>query len=65
MDPFLPGEPVTLNDLDHTLGHIIGVSPDGHTVEIRWLRRPGHDHDVTLERTSHIRRVHESEEGMV
>jgi hypothetical protein len=65
MEPFLPGEPVTLNDSDHTLGHIVDVSPDGHTVEIRWLRRPDHDHDVTVERTSHIRRVHESEEGMV
>jgi hypothetical protein len=34
-------------------------------VEVRWQRRPGHDHDLTVERTDAIRRVHESEEGML
>jgi hypothetical protein len=65
MEPFVTGESVTLSDTDHALGHIVGVSADGHTVEVRWLRRPGHDHDVTVERASAIRRVHESEEGML
>jgi hypothetical protein len=65
MEPFVEGETVTLTDTDHTLGHIVGVSADGATVEIRWQRRRGHDHDVTVERTALIRRVHESEEGMI
>ena len=48
-------------------GHTTGVwgvalSDDGQTVEVRWQRRPGHDHDVTVERTAAIRRVHESDE---
>ena len=61
MEPFVEGETVTLTDVDHALGHIIGVSDDGATVEVRWHRRPGHDHAVTVEPTSLIRRVHESE----
>jgi hypothetical protein len=61
MEPFAEGETVTLTDVDHTLGHIVGVSDDGRTVEVRWQRRPGHDHDVTAERADAIRRVHESE----
>ena len=61
MEPFVEGDAVTLTDTSHTLGHIVGVSEDGATVEIRWYRRPGHDHDVTRESTSLIRRVHESE----
>ena len=65
MEPFLPGETVTLSDTDHTIGHIVGLGADGGTVEVRWLRRPGHDHDVTVERMSALRRVHESEEGMM
>ena len=65
MEPFVEGETVTLTDTDHTLGHIVGVSADGATVEIRWQRRLGHDHGVTVERTALIRRVHESEEGMI
>jgi hypothetical protein len=65
MEPFVEGETVTLTDMDHTLGHIVGVSADGATVEIRWQRRPGHDHDVTVEPTSLIRRVHESEGGVI
>ena len=65
MEPFAEGEAVTLTDTDHTLGHIIGVSDDGNILEVRWLRRQGHDHGVTHERSEAIRRVHESEEGMV
>jgi hypothetical protein len=65
MEPFLPGETVALNDSDTALGHIVDVSTDGATVEVRWLRRPGHDHEVTRERADAIRLVHESEEGML
>ena len=62
MEPFVEGETVTLTDTDHSLGHIVDGSDDGQTVEVRWQRRPGHDHDVTVERTAAIRRVHESDE---
>jgi hypothetical protein len=62
MEPFLPGEAVTLNDTDHALGHIVDVSADGGTIEVRWLHRPGHDHEVTQESAQTIRRVHESDE---
>ena len=65
MEPFLPGESVTLNDTDHALGHVVDVDPAAGTVEVRWLRRPGHDHDVTVEPVGAVRRVHESEEGML
>jgi len=61
MEPFLPGESVILTDSAPALGHIVGVSDDGATVEVRWLRRPGFDHDVTVERASAVRRVHESD----
>jgi hypothetical protein len=63
MEPFRPGESVTLTDSAPAIGHILSVSPDGSRVEIRWLRRPGHDHDVTVERAEMIRRMHESEDG--
>ena len=65
MEPFLPGESVTLTDTDHAIGHIVDVDDSAGTVEVRWLRRPGHDHDITVEHASNIRRVHESEEGMM
>ncbi len=65
MEPFLPGESVALTDADHSFGRIVGVSDDGATVEVRWLRCPGHEHDLTLEPASVVRRVHESEEGML
>lgn len=54
-----------LTDMDHTLGHIVTVSDDGGTVEILWRRRPGHDHDVTIEPTAAIRRLHESDEDNI
>ena len=63
-EPFGPATPVSFDTNEGTWMNV-DVSPDGHTVEIRWLRRPGHDHYVTVERTSHVRRVHESEEGML
>jgi hypothetical protein len=63
MEPFVTGEAVTLTDAAPAIGHIVGISDDGATVEVRWTRRPGHDHDVTVERASVIRRLHESEDG--
>ena len=63
MEPFLRGESVTLIDASPAIGHIVGVSDDGNTVEVRWTRRPGHDHDVTFESAAAIRRLHESEDG--
>jgi hypothetical protein len=65
MESFLPGEPVTLTDTEHAMGRVVGVSDDGATVEVRWTRRPGHDHEVTREPASLIRRIHESDEGNV
>jgi len=62
MEPFAEGEAVTLNDADHALGHIVRVSADGHSVQVRWHHRPGHDHDLTVEPVGKIRRVHESDE---
>ena len=62
MERFLPGEAVTLNDVDHSMGHIVTVSSDGGTVEVLWQRRQGHDHDVTLEPAAAIRRLHESDD---
>lgn len=63
MEPFLPGETVTLTDSAPAIGHVLSVSPDGASLEVRWLRRPGHDHTVTVEPTALIRRLHESEDG--
>ena len=65
MERFLPGEAVTLTDTEHTIGHIVAVSEDGATAEILWRRRPGHDHDVTLEPTELNRRLHESDEDNI
>jgi hypothetical protein len=64
-EPYDLGETVTLNATEHALGHVVGTSDDGLTVEVRWLRRPGHDHDVTRESVDAIRRVHASDEGML
>ena len=65
MERFLPGEAVTLTDTDHAIGHIVTVSDDGETLEILWRRRPGHDHDVTLEPAELIRRLHESDDDNI
>jgi hypothetical protein len=56
-----PGEPVTLRDSDDTVGRILSVTSDGLEAEVRWTRRRGHDHGVTREPTTALRRVHESE----
>ena len=63
-EPFLPGELVTLREFESTaepLGRIVAVSADGAKAEVAWQRRPGHTHDVTMESTATLRRVHESE----
>jgi hypothetical protein len=65
MEPFQPGESVTLTDSAPAIGHILSVSPDGSSLEIRWLRRPGHDHAVTVEPAATVRRMHESEDGTI
>ena len=65
MEPFLPGEPVTRTDLDHALGHILDVDEVAGTAEVRWLRRPGHDHEITIEPMGALRRIHESDEDSV
>lgn len=65
MEPFAIGDPVTRDDFDHTMGRIVGISEDGRTVDVRWHTRPGLDHQVTREDLGALRRVHESEEGMV
>jgi hypothetical protein len=63
MEPFVEGDTVRLTHVDQTLGHVVHVSADGRSVDVRWQRNPGHDHEVTAERTDAIRRVHESEDG--
>jgi hypothetical protein len=62
MEPFAEGDAVTLNDAVHALGHIVRVSADRHSVQVRWQHRPGHDHDVTVEPVEKVRRVHEPDE---
>ncbi|HEU5197612.1 MAG TPA: hypothetical protein VFW70_22930 [Methylomirabilota bacterium] len=63
-DPFMRGELVTLREYvttDEPIGRVVSVTPDGALAEVAWHRRPGHDHEVTVEPTSLLRRVHESE----
>jgi hypothetical protein len=65
MEPFQLGELVALNEAPvDTRGHVVGVSDDGRTVEVRWELRPGYEDQVTTEDGELLRRVHESEEGM-
>ena len=63
MEPFVTGESVTLTDSAPAIGHIVSISDDGATVEVRWLRRPRHDHDLTVARATALPRLHESEDG--
>ncbi len=63
MEPFVPGDVVTLTDTEHSVGRVVDVLDDGR-IEVRWTQRPGHDHDVTLEPAALLRRVHESEAGL-
>ncbi len=39
----------------------LSVTPEGDRAEIGWHKRQGHEHEVTLEPTEMLRRVHESE----
>lgn len=66
MEPFAPGEAVTLSDTTTgAVGRIVGVSDDGQTVDVHWHKRPGYEDQVTVEPSAALRRVHESEEGML
>jgi hypothetical protein len=63
-DPFQRGELVTLREFESAaepLGRIVSVTPDGERAEIAWHRRPGHEHQITVEPTEMLRRVHKSE----
>ena len=63
-EPFQRGELVTLRQFESAaqpLGRIVSVTPDGDRAEVAWTRRAGHVHEVTLEPTAMLRRVHESE----
>src|SRR5688572_18802025 len=59
---FRRGDLVTLRDVDPgPLGRVITVTPAGDQAEVAWYRDAGHEHQVTLEPTLWLRRVHESE----
>jgi hypothetical protein len=63
-DPFLRGDLVTLREYESAaepLGRIVSVTPDGDRAEVAWYKHAGHEHQVTLEPTDLLRRVHESE----
>jgi hypothetical protein len=63
-EPFLRGELVTLREYRSTaepLGRIVSVTPEGDRAEVAWVKHPGHEHQITVEPTELLRRVHESE----
>lgn len=63
-DPFQRGELVTLREYvtaDEPIGRVVSISPDGAQAEVAWHKLAGRDHEVTVEPTSLLRRVHESE----
>jgi len=63
-EPFMRGELVTLREYvttDEPIGRVVSVSSDGVRAEVAWHKRAGHDHEVTVEPTLLLRRVHESE----
>ena len=63
-DPFLRGELVTLREYetpDEPIGRVVSVTPDGARAEVAWHKYPGHEHEVTVEPTLMLRKVHESE----
>jgi hypothetical protein len=61
-EPFQRGDLVTLRDVDPApLGRVLTVSSGGNQAEVAWHSRAGHAHEVTLEATMSLRRVHESE----
>jgi hypothetical protein len=66
MEAFQPGEVVALREATvDTRGRVVDVRDGGHTVDVHWSLRPGHQDEVTTEHELTLRRVHESEEGMV
>jgi hypothetical protein len=63
-EPFLRGELVTLREYESAaepLGRIVSATPAGDRAEIAWHKYPGHEHQITVEPTEMLRRVHESE----
>ena len=61
-EPFRRGELVTLRDApSEPLGRIVSVADTGDRAEIAWHKFPGHEHEITVEPTIALRRVHESE----
>jgi len=63
-DPFMRGELVTLREYatpDEPIGRVVSVTPDGERAEVAWHKYPGHEHEVTVEPTVMLRKVHESE----
>jgi hypothetical protein len=66
MEPFRPGDLVRLRESPtDTLGRIVSLSADGLRTEVRWQKRPGYEHQITVESVEDLRRIHESEEGMI
>jgi hypothetical protein len=63
-EPFQRGELVTLREYQtasEPLGRILSVTAAGDQAEVAWHRRPGFEDQTTVEPTSMLRRVHESE----
>jgi hypothetical protein len=64
-EPLMRGELVTLREhatADDPLGRVLSVSLDGQRAEVAWHNYGGgHEHEVTVEPTLNLRRVHESE----
>jgi hypothetical protein len=63
-EPLQRGELVTLREYSspaEPLGLVLSVAPGGDRAEVAWTRYPGREHQVTLEPTAMLRRVHESE----
>jgi hypothetical protein len=63
-EPFKRGDLVTLREFESAaapVGRILSVSSEGDRAEVAWHKRPGLAHEVTLESTQWLRRVHESE----
>jgi hypothetical protein len=63
-EPFKRGELVTLREhvsAAEPLGRVLSLTPEGDRAEVAWFKRRGLDHEVTVESTQALRRVHESE----
>ena len=61
---FQRGELVTLREYTSAaepLGRIVAVSRDGARAEVDWQPAAGDQHRTTIEPTTRLRRVHESE----